>query len=90
MHTMVSVGAQFGAAGAGITGFIMDIAVLIEDAVVVQLLQGVEVAFVFVIASNEALLKFGHDEGIHKVALTLDLLVALSSWAPKKRNKASV
>ena len=46
MHTMVSVGAQFGAGGAGITGFIMDIAVLIEDAVVVQLLQGVEVAFV--------------------------------------------
>ena len=46
MHTMVSVGAQFGAAGAGIAGFIMDIAVLIEDAVVVQLLQGVEVAFV--------------------------------------------
>ena len=41
MHTMVSVGAQFGAGGAGITGFIMDIAVLIEDAVVVHLLQGV-------------------------------------------------
>ena len=44
------------------------------------------VAIVILVAGNDALLYVGHDEGVHKVPLALDLLLTVSSRATYDRD----
>ena len=43
----------------------------------------IPVAIIIGVASDNALLYVGHDEGIHKVTLTFVCLVTIPSWATK-------
>ena len=75
------IGARLRACGAGCEGFIVQVAVFIQHAVVVNLLQCVPVAIIMVIADGNTVLNVGDYKGVNKVSLALVLLVAISSLA---------